>query len=263
MCLKSGLAMARAGVLVAVIGTITTAQTKGSGGSEAPHINGPAIYGAHPNHPFLYRIPVTGQRPIRFEAEGLPDGLALDSHSGIISGAATQNSEDRVRLRATNAYGTVVREFQIIIGDKLALTPPMGWNGWNVLQTETSDAKIRAQADALVSSGLADHGYSFISLDDAWEEQVSGTHSNAGPRRNAQGAIKSSDRFPDMKALTNYIHAKGLKAGIYSTPGPRTCGGYEGSFEHEEQDAAQIAEWGFDLLKYDLCSYPSKDHSPE
>ena len=260
---KSRLAKASAVLLLAAIGSFSGAEKNRAGSSELPHINGPAIYGERPNHPFLYRIPATGARPMRFSAEGLPYGLTLDSHSGIISGIATHNSSSLVRLRATNAHGTVVREFQIIIGDKLALTPPMGWNGWNVLQTETSDAKVRAQADALVSSGLADHGYSFINLDDGWEEQVSGTRSIGGPRRNPQGAIKSNHRFPDMNALTDYIHSKGLKAGIYSTPGPRTCVGFEGSYEHEEQDGAQIAEWGFDFLKYDLCSYPLKDHSPE
>jgi len=107
------------------------------------------------------------------------------------------------------------------------------------------DAKVRAAADALVSSGLAAQGYTYVNIDDAWE----------GPR-DANGEITSNEKFPDMKALTAYVHSKGLKIGIYSSPGPRTCQQrFAGSYQHEAQDAKTWAKWGFDYIKYDWCSY--------
>jgi len=125
----------------------------------------------------------------------------------------------------------------------LARTPPMGWNSWNHFAEQVDDATVRAAADAMVSSGMAAAGYTFINIDDTWE---------AG--RDAQGNVVPNRKFPDMKALADYVHAKGLKLGIYSSPGPVTCGGYEGSFGHEEQDAKTYAAWGIDYLKYDWCS---------
>jgi len=124
-----------------------------------------------------------------------------------------------------------------------ALTPPMGWNSWNHFACKVSDATVRAQAEAMVASGMKAAGYVYVNIDDCWQ----GT-------RDAQGFIHPSERFPDMKALGDYIHSKGLKLGIYSSPGPKTCAGYEGSFGHEEQDAQTYANWGVDYLKYDWCS---------
>ena len=118
-----------------------------------------------------------------------------------------------------------------------------------------------AQADAMISSGLADHGYSYIDIDEGWNIKPSKAPGST-PGRDAQGNLNTSDRFPDMKSLTDYVHKKGLKAGIYSSPGPLDCGGYAGSYGHEQQDAKLFATWGFDLLKYDKCSYPAKDNSP-
>lgn len=134
----------------------------------------------------------------------------------------------------------------------LALTPPMGWNSWNVWGTAVDDTKVRAAADSLVSSGLAAAGFIYVNIDDGWE---------AG--RDAQGRILCNEKFPAMKALADYVHAKGLKLGIYSSPGPKTCADYEGSYGHEFQDAKSYAEWGIDLLKYDWCSYGqiAKDES--
>jgi alpha-galactosidase len=126
----------------------------------------------------------------------------------------------------------------------LAATPPMGWNSWNHFAGKVNDADVRAAADALVSSGMRDAGYIYVNIDDTWE---------AG--RNAQGEIQTNEKFPDMKALADYVHSKGLKLGIYSSPGPTTCGGYLGSYKHEAQDAKTYAAWGIDYLKYDLCSY--------
>jgi alpha-galactosidase len=127
---------------------------------------------------------------------------------------------------------------------QVAATPPMGWNSWNHFHRNIDDATVRAQADAIVSSGMRDAGYAYINIDDTWEGE-----------RDAQGAIQSNSKFPDMKALADYVHSKGLKIGIYSSPGAKTCAGFEGSFNHEDQDAQTYANWGFDYLKYDLCSF--------
>jgi alpha-galactosidase len=126
----------------------------------------------------------------------------------------------------------------------VAPTPPMGWNSWNHFAGKIDDATVRAQADAMVSSGMRDAGYIYINIDDTWEAQ-----------RDAQGVIHANNKFPDMKALADYVHGKGLKLGIYSSPGPKTCAGFEGSYTHEEQDAQTYAAWGIDYLKYDLCSF--------
>lgn len=124
----------------------------------------------------------------------------------------------------------------------LAQTPPMGWNEYNFFQNKVDAADIRAAADALVSSGMKSAGYVYVDMDDTWEGQ-----------RNAQGEIQTNSRFRDMKALADYVHARGLKFGIYSSPGPETCANYAGSYEHVQQDAETYASWGVDLLKYDLC----------
>ena len=127
---------------------------------------------------------------------------------------------------------------------KLAATPPMGWNSWNHFAGRVTDKDIRDSADQLVSTGMRDAGYIYVNIDDTWE---------AG--RDPQGNILTNEKFPDMKTLADYVHSKGLKIGIYSSPGPKTCAGYEGSYQHEEQDAKTYAGWGIDYLKYDLCGY--------
>ena len=133
----------------------------------------------------------------------------------------------------------------VVAQDKIAATPPMGWNSWNHFAEKVDDATIRATADALVSTGLRDAGYIYLNIDDTW----------AG-KRDASGVIHPNEKFPDMKALADYVHSKGLKLGIYSGPGPKTCAGYEGSLGHEEQDAQTYAQWGIDYLKYDWCQPP-------
>jgi len=124
----------------------------------------------------------------------------------------------------------------------LAAAPPMGWNSWNHFHRTIDDKTVRAQADAMVSTGMRDAGYIYVNIDDTWQGE-----------RDAQGNMQANSKFPDMKALADYVHSKGLKIGIYSSPGAKTCAGYEGSLGHEEQDAATYAKWGFDYLKYDLC----------
>nr|WP_239461986.1 glycoside hydrolase family 27 protein [Occallatibacter savannae] len=125
----------------------------------------------------------------------------------------------------------------------LAKTPPMGWNSWNLFAEKVDDKIVRTMADAMISSGMKDAGYIYINIDDTWE----GT-------RDENGVLHTNHKFPDMKALADYVHSKGLKIGIYSSPGPRTCGGYPASYGHEQQDAKMYAEWGIDYLKYDWCS---------
>jgi alpha-galactosidase len=134
----------------------------------------------------------------------------------------------------------------------LAKTPPMGWNSWNLFQGKVNDAIVRAMADVMVSSGMRDAGYTYVNIDDTWEGE-----------RDGNGEIHANRKFPDMKALADYVHSKGLKLGIYSSPGPVTCAGYLGSYGHEDQDAKTYAAWGIDYLKYDFCSagkiYGSQD----
>jgi alpha-galactosidase len=140
----------------------------------------------------------------------------------------------------------------------------MGWNSWYVWKRDVSDKIMRDAADAMVSTGLINHGYQYICIDDCWAmSQKSNDTALHGAPRDADGKINSNPRFPDMKALTDYIHAKGLKAGIYTSPGPLTCAGYTGSYGHEGADAERFAEWGFDLLKYDMCSYKPADPSKQ
>jgi alpha-galactosidase len=130
-----------------------------------------------------------------------------------------------------------------VASNGLAKTPPMGWNSWNLFAEKVDDQTVRTMADAMVSSGMRDAGYIYVNIDDTWEGV-----------RDANGKLPTNHKFPDMKALADYVHSKGLKLGIYSGPGPRTCGGYPASYGHEEQDARMFAAWGIDYLKYDWCS---------
>ncbi|MBI5397507.1 MAG: NPCBM/NEW2 domain-containing protein [Verrucomicrobia bacterium] len=225
-----------------------------------PRINGPKVYGCRPGNPFIYRIPTTGERPIQFTADGLPASLHLDKISGIITGAAPERGTHTVMLRAKNRHGTASRALKIVSGDTLALTPPMGWNHWYAHYNRVTDTMMREAADVMVKSGMADVGYAYVNIDDCWMNAPGDAKRppdplRVGPFRDAAGNIIPNKHFPDMRLMTAYIHAKGLKAGIYTSPGPLTCGGYAGAYEHEEQDARLFAEWGFDFLKYDWCSY--------
>ena len=224
-----------------------------SGWPASPRINPPRITGGTPGRPFLFRIPATGTEPLTFRASGLPRGLSLDTSTGIISGAIARPVRSEATIEVTNASGSAKGVLTIVGGDDaLALTPPLGWNSWNVWGASVDDAKVRAAADAMVSSGLAAHGYQFINIDDGWEG-----------KRDADGVLQPNEKFPNMKALADYVHGKGLKIGIYSSPGPRTCQGLPGSYQHEEIDARTWGSWGFDLLKHDWCSYDriAKDRS--
>ena len=246
---------------------------------DTPRINGPKVYGARPKADFLYRIPTTGVRPMRFSVKGLPRGLKLDADKGIISGKARRRGSYRVQITATNALGSDSRELRIEIGDRIALTPPLGWNSWNCWGISISQERILESARALVESGLADYGWSYVNIDDGWQ----------GLRGGQWNAIQPNKKFHDMKELGDSLHARGLKFGIYSGPWCSTyashigssCDNADGTYWWVQQglvdencrldrsklgkeeirnfgkysfaaaDARQWAAWGVDYLKYD------------
>ena len=240
----------------AIDGPVETAEILTPKPPAEPRINGPRVYGCRPGSPFLYRIPATGVRPMTFSAMGLPQGLALDPASGILTGAVARPGEYNIQLKAANAAGFAERPFRILCGNTLALSPPMGWNHWYAHYDRITDQMVRRAAVVMVSSGMADVGYQYVNIDDCW---MNAPHNRGpervGPLRDGEGNVLPNKHFPDMKALTDFIHTKGLKAGLYTSPGPLTCGGFTGAYEHEAQDARRFSDWGFDFLKYDWCSY--------
>ncbi|MHB0955971.1 MAG: NPCBM/NEW2 domain-containing protein [Pirellulaceae bacterium] len=218
-----------------------------------PQINGPRLFGARPDRPFVYRIPCTGTRPITFSAEGLPAGLTVDPTTGILSGTTPKAAGNyAVTLRATNSTGIGTKAFTLAVGDTLALTPPMGWNSWYIHYFRVTEQHMRAAADTMIQSGMADYGYMYVNIDDCWMKKEGDE-----PYRDAVGAVLPNEKFPDIRGMVDAIHARGLRAGTYISPGPWTCAGYMGSYQHEQADAQKFAEWGFDFLKYDWCSYES------
>jgi hypothetical protein len=223
-----------------------------------PRINGAKIYGQSPGKPFLYTIAATGERPMQFSVKNLPYGLQLEQSSGIISGKVATTGEYIINIEASNKFGSDKTQIKFVIGNKLALTPPMGWNSWNVWGLAVDQQKVLESAKVFKEK-LINHGWTFINIDDGWE--IKGDSPN--PKRDEEGKILVNEKFPNMKALGDSIHAMGLKFGIYSSPGPLTCGGYTASYQHELQDAQSFASWGIDYLKYDWCSYDqiAKDKS--
>ncbi|MBI9017502.1 MAG: NPCBM/NEW2 domain-containing protein [Phycisphaerae bacterium] len=216
-----------------------------------PKINGPRVFGTRPGNPFIYRIPATGTRPMEFTAENLPESMDLDTDTGIIKGFSPDKRGDyNITFKATNPSGSDQRSFKLTVGDTLALTPPMGWNSWYIHYSRVTDVDMRAAADIMIDSGMADFGYMYVNIDDCWSKRK-----NDKPYRSELGTILPNEKFPDMPALTEYIHSKGLRAGIYTSPGPWNCAGYTGSYQHEQADAQTFAKWGFDFLKHDWCSY--------
>ena len=215
-----------------------------SGDPAEPAIHGPRIIGATPGKPFLFLVPVTGQTPISYSAKSLPPGLKLDADTGIIAGSIEGRGTYTVELTARNPKGVMTRKLKIVAGErKLALTPPMGWSSWYAHEDKVDEKDIRKAADWLVRSGLASHGYQYVNLDDGWQG-----------KRTPKGELEPNEKFGDMNKLAEYVHGQGLRFGIYSSPGPKSCAGYEGSFGHELQDANTFANWGIDYLKYDWCS---------
>lgn len=239
---------------------------------DTPRINGPAIFGVRPGNPFLYRIPATGVRPMEFSVESLPAGLAVDTKTGRITGALNETGEHVVSLRAKNALGAGEKRFRIVVGETIALTPPMGWNSWNAYHGSVTGENVIRAARAMASSGLIDHGWTYINIDDAWQKE------RGGPFK----GIQPNEKFPDFQKMCEEIHALGLKVGIYSTPWVTSYAGYvggsadhpdglwppqtadanngnpqarrvrkHGEYSFARSDARQWAAWGVDYLKYD------------
>lgn len=210
-----------------------------------PQINGAMVFGVRPNSPFLFKIPATGKKPLRYAVENLPAGLNVDEKTGIITGSLKNRGDYNMTFVVRNSLGTEKRAFTVTCGELLALTPPMGWNSWNCWGLSVSDERLKISAQAMIDKGLIDHGWTYMNIDDGWE----------AAERNANGEMVPNKKFPDLKKTGDWLHGHGLKFGIYSSPGTRTCGGYLGSYQHEIQDAASYAAWGIDYLKYDWCSY--------
>jgi alpha-galactosidase len=216
-------------------------------------IHAPRTVGMTPGRDFIFRVPLTGKSPMNVSVRGLPKGLSYDSRRNVVSGRVENAGSYGIEIRAKGPGGEDTRNILFVAGEnKLAQTPPMGWNSWNVWGLDVNTDRARAAADQLIKLSLADRGYSFVNIDDGWE---------AG--RAANGEILTNEKFPSIRVFTDYVHSFGLKAGIYSSPGPKTCGGYEGSYKHEVQDAQSYAKWGFDYLKYDWCSYGDIDKNPD
>ncbi len=232
-----------------------------------PHDQGPAklhiptVLGASPGKPLLYAVPATGKRPLRYSAEGLPQGLTLDSEKGFLTGIPAAG-EFSVKIGVQNSEGSDTRSLRIIVQqDGSGLTPMLGWCSWNAFGRTVSQAKVEQTASLMVTSGLSSYGYQFVNTDSAWQGEYGGKYD----------AIMSNEKFPDMKAMTDRIHSLGLKAGIYSTPMLKAWGGGElpgctrgktdpqwmasyfgiGKDHREQACVDQWTEWGFDYLKYD------------
>ena len=217
-----------------------------------PRFNTTELYGVRPGSPVIFRFGVSGDKPMKFSAENLPEGLALNPDNGALSGTIDKVGSYTFTVKARNAKGEAAQRFTLRVGSKIALTPPMGWNSWNCWGLSVTQDRVMSSAKALLEKGLADYGYAYINIADAWE----------AAERNADGTRAVNEKFPDMKGLGDWLHSQGLKFGIYSSPGDRTCGGYLGSLDHEMQDAETYNSWGIDYLKYDWCGYGRK-HATE
>ena len=237
----------------------------------SPRINGPKVFGVRPGNPIVYTIPATGTRPIEFSADKLPPGVQLDKKTGRLSGSVAAPGEYAMVLHARNKAGHSDRAFKIIVGEHISLTPPMGWNSWNIYATKITQELVLANAKAMASSGLIDHGWTYMNIDDCWQGQRGGAFHAIQP---------DSSIFPDIQALSDAVHGLGLKIGIYSTPWVESYGHHvggsamnaEGVFEATKEkiprnkkqlpyaigtysflssDVKQFVAWGIDYLKYD------------
>ena len=239
--------------------------------SEKPQINGPKVFGVRPGHPIVFTIPASGKRPMTFSATNLPAGVKLNSSTGVISGSVAKAGDYLISLQAKNSLGLANRQFKLVVGETIALTPPMGWNHWNVFGTGISQEIVLAQAKAMVSTGLINHGWTYLNIDDGWQGKRGGEF---------HAILGDSATFPNIQQLCDQVHGMGLKIGIYSTPWVESYGRHiggssmnaEGTFERTKvtvarnkkllpfaigtyhfwnNDVKQFAKWGIDYLKYD------------
>ena len=211
-----------------------------------PRFNNAPLYGVRPGSPIIYRFPVSGEKPMKFACNNLPEGLQLSESEGALSGKIDKPCVLTFTVTAENARGKASQDFTLKVGENMiGLTPPMGWNSWNCFGLSVSQEKVMSSAQALIDKGLDDFGYGYINIDDVWE----------APERNPDGTIEANEKFPSMKGMIDWLHERGLKFGIYSSPGETSCGGYLGSLDHEQLDAEVWNKWGVDYLKYDWCSY--------
>lgn len=269
ICFLAGTAITRA----QSVATDNTAEILTPKSGPEPRINGPKIFGVRPGHPILFTVPATGDRPMKFSADKLPQGVKLDAVTGQLSGSLSKAGTYEMVLYAKNKAGEAKRSFKIIVGETIALTPPMGWNSWNIYATKVTEELLLANARAMVTSGLINHGWSYMNIDDVWQ----------GNRGGPLNAIQPNpETFPDMQKASTEIHAMGLKMGIYSTPWIESYGHHvggsadnpEGTFVRTPQtdkvprnkklfpykigaynfvdrDVKQWVAWGVDYLKYD------------
>ena len=182
-----------------------------------------------------------GNRTIGFDGVRTKDGFTVNGNTS--NGEKADGTLERVNREEAFPARLPLPDLRDLPDNGLVRTPPMGWNSWNKFHDHFDDATVRQMADAMVASGMAKAGYTYIVVDEGWSSY-----------RDSNGKMTGNARFPDMKALAAYVHSKGLKIGIYSSPGPQVCGGYQGSYGHEEEDAQTFADWGYDYLKYDWCS---------
>lgn len=248
-----------------------------------PAINGPLVVGAVVNKPFLFRIPVSGQKPINLQVTGLPEGVKFDAKNGVISGIVRKSQDFPLKIVAKNQAGSDEQTIELKVGDQISLTPPMGWNSWYCHSELISQDAVLETARQMVESGLADFGWSYVNIDDCWQ----------GERGGPSLALQANARFGDMKKMCDDVHELGLRVGIYSTPWVSTYAGFRGGSSMNEKgddsalglpedkrkqatqifgrwpsvhqlkldktgdywffdrDAQQWADWGFDYVKVD------------
>ena len=255
---------------------------------EKPQLNNVSFFGTRTGKDFFYQIPVSGKRPLKIQLQHLPAGISFDEEKGIISGKLEKNGQYKIRIDAANKFGKDSRDLTLVAGDKLALTPPMGWSSWYSYGRKVKEEDILRTAKLMKQYGLDQYGWSILEIDDPWTNQpgekdpvwsafkdktdnkVYEYHEGPGNltdrvglTRDQDGTIIPNQYFKNIGQTVKDIHSLGFKVGIYSSPGPLTCGGVAGSYQHEQQDAEYFAKTGFDYLKYDWCSYGifAKDNS--
>ena len=242
-----------------------------------PRINGAKVFGARPGSKFLYRVPCTGERPMKFSASGLPKGLSIDPEKGLITGVVKKPGEYPVEITASNSKGTTTRLLTIKIGDEVALPPPLGWSSWNCWGLLIDEGLVRETAASMVDNDLINYGWSYVNIDDGWQGLRGGKHNAIQP---------NPEKFTDMKKLADELHSEGMRLGIYSAPWVGTYAGFIGSYSDNPEgryewtvrdslpslqeawparyynwrngkhsfvanDVKQWEDWGIDYLKYD------------